>query len=183
MARLFTVSPLANHLAHLALDLAAPDELALTALDDSLAARHVIAPAAQAPARLRAGAVHLAVTSARAHHTALAARPAVVGRVLGVDELVGTERFPARALAARLQLALLGRAQLDGDGVALLEQLAHLPEGGQRLPARLHRARARHAVTAALERHVVRHHLQTPTHDVCSIVVITQYASYSIASL
>ena len=48
----------------------------------------------------------------------------------------------------------------DGDGVLLLHLGAHFAQVGQRLPARLDGAAARHAVTLARRREAVRHDLQ-----------------------
>ena len=150
----------------LAPDLAAPDHLAVARLLHA-PVLHVVAPAAAdgvAAARL---AAHAAPRAGR-----VAAAAAEAGRLLHVGQLTLPELgevgvhcavlTPGRQPLAQLRPArgLVGAGEgLLGLLVLALEQVAHGVEGGQLQPARLHRARARHAVTLARGVDLVLHHL------------------------
>ena len=155
----------------MAVDPAAPVELAVALPGARELVRVVAAPAAHQVAAVRALGSPIALSPHRAQGAGLRVVVAVVGRALQVDQVLpaGLAVLPLGALehqgdggagpAAQVGLHQLGLA------VALADLVADLAEGRQRGPAGLHGARPGDPVALALRAHAVLHRLQhTDTH-------------------
>lgn len=154
-------SPAGVHLHHLAallaLDVAAPVELAAAPVHH-LHLLGVEAPAAAHELAAVDGLRRLvAVPARRAQHSVFGVVVAEVRAGVQVHQVL---------VRVRLELGVFGHQDLGGADPPLLhlrgpvelllDHVPHLPEGGHGLPARLHLARPRHAVTLALHTHVVQ---------------------------
>lgn len=137
-------------LAASAVDVAAPDELALTALDMSHQVGVVASAAAQQDAAVGAGGRSVAAASSGAGHAPPPVLQAVVRRLVDEDELVRLDRGAA-LLPPGLPPGPV--PHLDAALVALLQVNAHLLQRRHCLPASLHATGAGDAVAAAVRRH------------------------------
>ena len=127
----------------MAFDFAAPDELAVTPLHspDLLG---VVAPStAQQVAAVRTRRRPVALPARCPDDAPVGVRAAVVRGSLHVDQLVGLDGDATHppVLAPESGSLLGSHHDLDAGSVAVLDQVADLPEARHRLPARLHRAR------------------------------------------
>jgi len=147
--------------------------------------RGVSAPAAQRVAAVRAVGVRSPSTLAmsRADAAAVGVRSAVVGRALDVHQLRVADRLAPHPLLAPAEQRRRGarrggggddraRRDLDRQLVLVLEGVADASEQRQRLPARPDGARTRHAMTATLGRHQLRHDLPRTSRQTGRISVV-----------
>lgn len=145
-------------LAALAADIAAPDELALTALDASHHVRVVSTATAQEVAAIRAGGGAVAVAPPGADDTPPVVLQAVVWRLVEEDELLLVNREPMLILPGLPPGAV---HYLNALLVALLQVHAHILKSCHHLPTRLHCAGAGDAMTAAVCGHCTADGLKT----------------------
>lgn len=155
-----------------AADVAAPVEGAVAALGHALRAGPVAPAAAQQLAALQSRRGAVAGAAGRARRARLTAGRAEVGRLLEVDQVVGGGRLVRGVLglqvwqrrrqlhARRPVAALVAVDDARGAVEAVFEEVTHRAEGGQPHPARLDRARTRHAVALALLAHFREDRLQ-----------------------
>ena len=135
--------------------------------------RSVATSAAKRVAAVRAGGGRSSstLTVSCTNATSLGVLSAVIGRAFHVDEFRVADRLASHALLPATEQRR-GRARSGGGGdhgsrrdldrqlVLVLEGVADASERRQRFPAGPDGARARHAVTAALGRHVLHHDLR-----------------------
>lgn len=153
--------------AGVALDVAAPQELAVALPDARVLVRVVSAPAAHQVAS--ADVLHhglVAHATLRAQAARARVRLAVVGRLVYVHQL-RIQGLPVRVGLLNLEefralvAAGFDRFHVHGMGILLLENVAQLAELGECSPAGFGGAGARDAVTLAFQLHILFQDLQT----------------------
>lgn len=149
-------------LAQLALDAAAPVELAPAALGRSPSRRREAAPAAHQIAAVGAGRVAVAAAAARARRPGVGVGVAEVARAVDEDEIVAG-RPVERPVALDQPRALTIERDFGRGVVTVQEPVAGLTERRQLVPARPYTARPGNTVALAADLRVPVHRLPTNT--------------------
>ena len=151
-------------LAGVALDFAAPAEVAVAAFLDEARRRFEAATATQQLAAFDRPTAALALPPARSQRPLARVEFAEVGRVFDVDEVAVAGALVAVASRCELMTRLLlveAHHHLARSVEVLLQDGADLAEVRHLLPAGAHLATATDAMTLALSPHVLENHLQT----------------------